>query len=86
MFVIKETIGLTQVYSVGIVILFNKCSRLKQAELLELKRDRVSFLWECLTCMKDKFPFHSVDDTDIVSEFFNSNFKQQTANFVYTRV
>ena len=66
-------------------VVHKKCSRLKQAELLELKRDRVSFLWECSTCMKDKFPFHSVDNMDIVSGSFNSNFSckcQKTTNFV----
>ena len=66
-------------------VVHKKCSRLKQAELLELKSKKVSFLWECSTCMKDKFPFHSLDNMDIVSGSFNSNFSckcRKTANFV----
>ena len=71
-------------------VVHKKHSRLKQAELFELLRDkelrdRVSFLWECSTCMKDKFPFHSVDNMDIVSGSFNSNFSckcQKTTNFI----
>ena len=55
-------------------VVHKKCSWLKQAKLLELKRDRGSFLWECSTCMKDEFPFHSVGNMDIVSGSFNSNF------------
>ena len=63
-------------------VVHKKCSLLKQAKLLELKRDRISFLWECSICMKDKFPFHSVDNMDIVDPLIQNSHvnakKQQT--------
>ena len=63
-------------------VVHKKCSRLKQAELLELKRNRVSFLWESSTCMKDRFRCHSADNMDIVGPLTQTSHinakKQQT--------
>ena len=61
-----------------------KCSRLKQAELLGLKRNRVSFLWESSTCMKDRFPCHSADNMDIVGPLTQTSHinAKKTTNFV----
>ena len=42
-------------------LLHKKCCRLKQAELFDLKRNEVCFVWECSNFMKDKSPFSSVD-------------------------
>ena len=30
--------------------------------------------WECVTCMKEKFPLHSLDNREVVKESFISNF------------
>jgi len=31
-------------------------------------------VWECVTCLADKFPFEPCDDADLYAETFNSNF------------
>ena len=53
----------------------------KKGELLELKRQKVTFLSECSKCTKDKSPFHSVDNMDIACLLIHNshvNAKKQT--------
>ena len=49
-----------------------KCSRLKQSEILDLANCNPNF--ECPSCLTDEFPFVFQDNLDIQRQSFNSNF------------
>ena len=36
--------------------------------------------WKCVTCMKGKFPLHSLDNREVVKESFISNFDCKCQN------
>ena len=61
-----------------------KCSNLSQKDIDDLKVNKN--LWECPTCMSDKFPFMTADDADIYMDSFNSNWtcncKTKTQKYV----
>lgn len=75
MFIIKNNRADTDVFCRNCKsVVHKKYSRLKQAELLELKTIRyISFLWQRLTCMKEKLSPNSLDDMDIVGPLIQTS-------------
>ena len=56
------------------------CAVLKLAEIHQLVRGKFFGHWECVTCLKEKFPLNSLDNREIVQEGFNSNFDSKCQN------
>ena len=64
-----------------------KCCRLTQAEINDLKRSHN--YWECVNCLKQKFPMVDMDEDEILLNSFNSNWtcecKHKTAKPAVSR-
>ena len=52
-------------------LVHKKCSILTPYQIQILKHQ--SNIWECPTCTKDKFPFSEIEDDEILTLSFNSN-------------
>ena len=52
-------------------LIHKKCTNLTPNVITQLKNNLN--VWECSSCMKNKFPFSQEDDFDIVVDSFNSN-------------
>ena len=53
-------------------LIHRTCSNIPLSDLLNANIDLK--LWECKTCLSDKFPFSDIDNSDILNMNFNSNF------------
>ena len=51
-----------------------KVTMLKLPEIHEIVKGKFFGHWECVTCMKKKFPLNSLDNRERVNESFHSNF------------
>ena len=47
------------------------CSKLKKRDIEQLKK--CTNVWECPTCLSNKFPFSQADDVELHLDAFNSN-------------
>ena len=75
MFIIKNNRADTDVFCRNCnSVVHKRYSRLKQAELFELKTIRyISFLWQSLTCMKETLSPNSLDDMEIVGPLIQTS-------------
>ena len=48
-----------------------RCSKLKPSEVWDLSKTK-NYIWECLYCKKEKFPFVELDCNELEQESFNS--------------
>ena len=52
-------------------LVHRRCSKLKPSEIRDLSKTK-NYIWECLYCKKEKFPFVELDCNELEQESFNS--------------
>ena len=62
-------------------LIHRRCTKLPLTQLLNFTSDDLN-KWEYIVCISEKFPFSNIDDSDVTSLTFNSNFNCNCQNDV----